>query len=466
MQTSVEPLEGNRVLLTVTVPADEFEQSIDAAYRRFAQQVRIPGFRPGKAPRRILEQSIPVAEARAQAIKDSLPDYYVEAVGAEEIDVIAAPTLDITEGEHGGDITFTAEVEVRPEVRLTGYDELTVVVEIDRATEERVTEQIDAMRERFATLEDSEAAITVGDFARIDIAGSIDGEDVPGLSATDFTYEVGSGILVDELDDAIRGTRPGATLEFSATLPERFGDRAGAEVTFRGEVKAAQQKVLPELTDEWVDENTDAETIEALRTDMALRIDLVGKVQAQMSLRDRVLEAVAEIVPVESPTPLVEREMERRFHDLAHRLEAQGMTIPQYLMAIGQDQETFVAEVREGATKAVLVDLGLRAVATAESLEATDAEVEAEVERIVSEVKGSTKKVRRQLEQQGVIDAVRFDIARGKALQFLVDHATVVDQAGEPVDLTLPEPARRADDANDQNDQDETTETPDVEEQA
>ena len=139
------------------------------------------------------------------------------------------------------------------------------------------------------------------------------------------------------------------------------------------------------------------------------------------------------------------------------------MTIPQYLMAIGQDQETFVAEVREGATKAVLVDLGLRAVADAESLEASEEEVEAEVERIVSEVKGSAKKVRRQLEQQGVIEAVRFDIARGKALQFLVDHSKVVDQAGNTVDLTLPEPTRPADDTNDQ---DQTTETPDVEEQA
>jgi trigger factor len=462
MQTSVEPLEGNRVRLTVTVPADEFEQSIDAAYRRFAQQVRIPGFRPGKAPRRILEQSIPVAEARAQALKDSLPDYYVEAVGAETLDVIAAPTLDITDGEAGGDVTFTAEVEVRPEVRLTGYDELRVVVDLESATDERVSEQIDAMRERFATLEDSESALTVGDFARIDIAAYDGDDEIPGLSASDFTYEVGSGILVDELDEAIRGTRPGATLEFTATLPERFGERAGDEVTFRGEVKAAQQKVLPELTDEWVDEHTESETVDALRAEMATRIELVGRVQAQMSLRDKVLEAVAEIVPVEAPAPLVEREMERRLHDLAHRLEHQGMTIPQYLMAIGQDQESFVAEVREGSTKAVLVDLGLRSVASAEALEATDEEVEAEVERIVAEAKGSSKKLRRQLEQQGIIDAVRFDIARGKALQFLVDHAQVVDQAGNPVDLTLPEPAGPADDSNDTPD---TPDTP-VEEQA
>ena len=142
------------------------------------------------------------------------------------------------------------------------------------------------------------------------------------------------------------------------------------------------------------------------------------------------------------------------------------MTIPQYLMAIGQDQESFVAEVREGSTKAVLVDLGLRSVASAEALEATDEEVEAEVERIVAEAKGSSKKLRRQLEQQGIIDAVRFDIARGKALQFLVDHAQVVDQAGDPVDLTLPEPAGPADDANDTpEDANDTPDTP-VEEQA
>jgi trigger factor len=440
MQTSVEPLEGNQVRLRVQVPAAEFEQSIDAAYRRFAQQVRIPGFRPGKAPRRILEQSIPVEEARAQALKDAIPDYYVEAVGIEVLDVIAAPKLEVVEGEEAGDVVFTAEVEVRPEVRLTGYDELRITVELPSADAEQVEAQIDALRERFASLEDTEEALTVGDYARLDVSGAIDGEAVPGLSASDFVYEVGSGILVDELDEALRGARVGDALAFTATLPDRFGDRAGQEVAFTGAVKATQQKVMPELTDEWVDEHTESETVEALREEMARRFELIGKVQAQVSLRDKVLEELATIVPVEAPTPLVEREMERRLHDLAHRLEHEGMTIPLYLQATGQDQEDFVAEVREGSTKAVLVDLGLRAVARAESLEADETEVEAEVERIVGQVKGAPKKVRRQLEQQGVIDAVRFDIQRGKALQFLVDHAAVVDADGNTVDLTIEPP--------------------------
>jgi trigger factor len=441
MQTSLEPLEGNKVRLLVTISEEEFEKSIDLAYSRFAQQMRIPGFRPGKAPRRIIEQSIPVSEARAQAIKDSLADYYVDAVGEHEIDVIAAPTIDITSGEESGDIVFTAEVEVRPEVRLTGYDELTVVLDIETATPERIEEQIDSMRQRFATLEDTEEALTIGGFARLDIAATIDGEAVPALSAQDFVYEVGSGILVDELDEAVRGSRPGEELSFSSTLTDRFGDREGQVALFTGSVKAAQVKVLPELTDEWADENTESATVDALRTDMALRIDLVAKMQAQMSLRDRVLEELVSIVPIEAPLPLVEREMERRLHDLAHRLEQQGMTIPMYLEAIGQSQEIFVAEVREGSTKAVLVDLGLRSIIAAEEFEASEEEFEAEIERILEQVKGSPKKARRQLEQQGVFEAVRFDIERGKALQFLVDNAKVVDAAGNTVDLSMPEPS-------------------------
>ncbi|AKL73801.1 trigger factor [Actinobacteria bacterium IMCC26256] len=441
MQTSLEPLEGNKVRLLVTISEEEFEKSIDLAYSRFAQQMRIPGFRPGKAPRRIIEQSIPVSEARAQAIKDSLADYYVDAVGEHVIDVIAAPTIDITSGEESGDIVFTAEVEVRPEVRLTGYDELTVVLDIETATPERIEEQIDSMRQRFATLEDTEDALTIGGFARLDIAATIDGEAVPALSAQDFVYEVGSGILVDELDEAVRGSRPGAELSFSSTLTDRFGDREGQVALFTGSVKAAQVKVLPELTDEWADENTESATVDALRTDMALRIDLVAKMQAQMSLRDRVLEELVSIVPIEAPLPLVEREMERRLHDLAHRLEQQGMTIPMYLEAIGQSQEIFVAEVREGSTKAVLVDLGLRSIIAAEEFEASEEEFEAEIERILEQVKGSPKKARRQLEQQGVFEAVRFDIERGKALQFLVDNSKVVDAAGNTVDLSMPEPS-------------------------
>jgi len=222
-------------------------------------------------------------------------------------------------------------------------------------------------------------------------------------------------------------------------LPERFADMAGQEVSFRVLVKDAKRKVLPELTDEWVAEVTEFETVEALRDDSRERISLVAKLQAQMALRDRVLDELAGLVPVEAPEALIQQDMEHRLHDLVHRLEGQGMDIPTYLAATGQDQSSFVDGIREGSIKAVLADLGLRSVVAQEQIEATDDELESEIVRLAERMGEKPERVRRDLDKRGVLEAVRSDIARGKALEFLIDHASVVDQAGDPIDLTLPE---------------------------
>lgn len=439
MQTTVEPLEGNRVKLHVAVPAEEFESAVDAAFRKLAREVRIPGFRPGKAPRRILEARFGPEVAREQALKDGLPEFYADAVVAEELDAIAPPEIEITAGEEDGDVEFDAVVEVRPIVNLTGYDELEVKLDYTAPDDEAVDGQIAGLRERFADLEDSTEPLVDGSYAEIDITGSLEGEPVDGLTASDFLYEVGSGGLVPALDTSLHGKGPGDIVEFTDEMPERFGELAGKEVSFRVLVKDAKKKVLPELTDEWVAEVTEFDTVDALRADSLERISVVGKLQAQMALRDRVLDEVAALVPVEAPDALVQQEMERRLHDLMHRLEAQGMDIPTYLGATGQDQATFVAGIREGSTKAVLADLGLRAVVVAEEIEATDEELDAEIDRLAERLGEKPQRVRRDLDRRGVLEAVRSDIAQGKALEFLIDHATVVDQEGNPVDLTLPD---------------------------
>src|SRR5262249_52938800 len=263
-------------------------------------------------------------------------------------------------------------------------------------------------------------------------------------SATDFLYEVGSGMLVDELDVELHGTSPGAILKFNATLPERFGDRAGQEVTFQVLVKEAKRKVLPEPTDEWVSEVSEFDTIDALRTDGRDRRGLVGKVQAQMLVRDKVLEAAAALVDIEIPEPLVADEMEQRLHDLAHRLEAQGLTIPQYLAATGQEQQAFLDTLRATATEAVRADLALRAGGAQEGIPASDDDVSEEIDRLAERLESKPDRVRKDLERRGAIEALRSDIARNKALRFLVDHAEVVDEDGNQVDLALPEPTESA----------------------
>ncbi len=439
MQTTVEPLENNRIKLHVAVPAEEFEPAVNAAFRKLAGEVRIPGFRPGKAPRRLLEARFGTDVAREQALKDGIPGFYADAIISEEIDAIAPPEIDITAGEEDGDVEFDAVVEVRPVVNLTGYDELTVEIEFPAQDDEAVDKQVEGLRERFGDLEESTEPLIDGNYAEMDISGSVDGEPVDAMTATDFLYEVGSDGLTPALDEALRGKKPGDIVEFTDTLPERFAELAGQEVAFKVLVKDAKRKVLPELTDEWVAEVTEFETIEALREDSRERIGMVAKLQAQMALRDRVLDELSGLVPVEAPDALVSQDMERRLHDLMHRLEAQGMDIPNYLAATGQDQGSFVEGIREGSTKAVLADLGLRAVVVQEQIEASDEEMDAEIDRLAERMGEKPARVRRDLDKQGLLEAVRSDIARGKALEFLIDHTTVVDQDGNTIDLTLPE---------------------------
>jgi trigger factor len=439
LKTSVEPLEGNKVRLRVGVPAVEFEKAIDAAFRKLAQEVKVPGFRPGKAPRRLLEARFGTEVAREQALRDSLPDFYARAVEVADIDVIAAPEIDITAGEEEGDVEFDAVVEVRPVVELEGYDALTVEIPSPAVPDEAVDAQVDGLRERFADLEESNAPLIDGNYAQIDIKGYVHDDVIDALTATDFLYEVGSGMLVPELDVELRGKRAGDILKFNAVLDDRFGERNGQEVAFQVLVKEAKRKVLPAADDEWASEASEFDTIDELRGDVRRRLELVGKVQGQMALRDKVLEAVAGLVDIEVPEALVNQELRGRLEDLAHRLSHQGATIEQYLAVTGQDQEAFLAGLREGATAAVRADLALRAVVAQEAIEASDEDLDAEIARLAERVGQKPDKLRRDLGKRGGLEAVRSDLARGKALQFLVDHANAVDEDGNPVDLTLPD---------------------------
>lgn len=435
----MEPLEGNKVKLHIAVTEQEFEPAVDAAFRKLAREVRIPGFRPGKAPRRILEARFGSEVGREQALKDGLPEFYADAVVAESLDVIAPPEIEITAGEESGSVEFDAVVETRPVVQLSGYEGLRVTLDYTPPSDEDVDRQLTALRERFADLADSDDPLVDGSYASMDLSATIDGEPFDPLTAEDLLYEVGSGGLVPALDEALRGTGPGAVLEFTDTLPERFGDQAGTEVGFRALVKDAKRKVLPELTDEWVRENTDAETGDALREETHRRIDLLGRLQAQMAMRDRVLDELAGLVAIEAPEPLVNQEMESRLHDMMHRLEHQGLTIPQYLAVTGQDQAQFVDELRGGAARAVLADLALRAVVAQEAIEASEEDLEREIDRLAERANEKPQKVRRDLDRRGLVEAVRSDIARGKALQLVVDAAVAVDGSGTEVDISMPE---------------------------
>lgn len=432
MKALVEPLEGNKVKLSVEVDEAEFDKALNAAFKRLAQEVRIPGFRPGKAPRRILEAKLGTSVAREEAVREALPGYYADALRETEVDAIAPPEIDITSGREDGPLAFDAVVEVRPKITVPGYRGIKVTVPSPEATDEDLTAQIDRLRAQGAQLDDVERDARPGDAVVIDIHGHSGGEPVEGAEAIDLTYDVGSGSLVDGLDEQLAGSKAGDVLTFSAELP-------GHEkpVDFRVLVKRVKEKILPEVDDEWAGEVSEFDTLDELRADLANRLSNVKRVNTRLALRNGVGEALAGLVVDEIPAALIEGEVQRRVEDLAHRLQHQGASLTQWLEAIGQSPEEFLEGLRGEAASSVKIDLALRSVAEAESIEVTDADLDAEIAKVATSAGKKPERLRRQLERNDAIPAVRQDLRRAKALEWLIENAEVVDPDGQPIDRAL-----------------------------
>jgi trigger factor len=363
MKAVAEPLEGNKVKLSVEVDEAEFEKAVDAAFRRLAREVKIDGFRPGKAPRRVLEAKLGPGVAREEAMRAALPGYYENALRETDTDAIAQPEIDITAGQDAGPLAFDAVVEVRPVINVPGYDALKVVVPNPEPSEEDVNAQIDRLRNQGAELNDVDRAARTADVVVIDIHGSQGDEVIPGLEATDLTYEVGTGNLVEGLDDHLTGAKAGDVITFATEVPGNEGT-----VDFKVLVKSVKEKVLPEVTDEWASEVSEFDTVEELRADLVTRMTAVRKANAQMALRSGTAQALADLVVDVMPDALIDGEVSRRIEDLAHRLSHQGATLQQWLEATGQSPEDFIAAHREDAIGSVKVDLALRAVVAAENI--------------------------------------------------------------------------------------------------
>ena len=437
MNSTVEPLEGNKVKVSVSVDETEFEGDIDAAFKRIAQEVNLPGFRRGKAPRKLLEARIGLAPAREEALREALPKYYYAAVVEHDVDVIAAPEIDITAGQDDGPVTFDAVVEVRPVVQVPGYDGLRVTMPSPVPGDDEIDAQLDRMRSLEATVETVDRAAEEGDTVVIDIVGTLDGEEQDGLTTDDYSYEVGSGVITAEVDEQLTGASAGDELDFDATHPDEDEER---QLHFTVRVKDVRAKVLPELTDEWAAENSDFETVDELRADLVERMTQVRRAQGSAQLQEKVAQSLAELVTDDVPEALVTHELQTRLQDLGMRLQAQGMGLEQYLMLTGRSQEQLIDEMRESAQVSARVDLALRAVAAAEGIECTDDDLDTEIDAVAERVGEKPAEVRRQLERNDQLPAVRSDIEKRKALEWLLDHVEIVDENGEPVDRSLYEP--------------------------
>jgi len=430
VKATVEALEGNKVKLSVEVDEQEFESAVDAAFKKIAREVRIPGFRPGKAPRRVLESHIGAGAGRAQALNDALPEYYSEAVLANEVDVIAPPDIEIIDGAESGTIKFDAIVEVRPVVTITGYADLTIEIPSTTPSDEEIDAQLERFRNQYGDLEVVERSADTGDYVTVDIEGSQNGEVLEGLVASAYLYEVGSAGIVPELDEQLVGASAGDTRSFDAPHPNgEEEDPLHFDVTVT-EVKA---KVLPELDDEFAAQASEFETMVAWRDDLVTRMTEVRKAQSQMIVREKIGEALADLVTEDLPEPLIAAEMNERLQDMAMRLQAQGLSLEQWLQFSGTDTEQFLDELKSTADRSARVDLALRAIALAEAIAVLEEDLDLEFEAVAARVQQDAEVVREQLTGAGHLPALKVDISKRKALDWLTESVTITDEAGNSI---------------------------------
>ena len=438
METTIETLDGDRVKLTVAVDAAEFDTAVEAAFKRLAKEVRLPGFRPGKAPRKILEARIGSGAGRQEALQSALPDYYGRALAELEVDAIDSPEIQITGGAEEGDLTFDAVIPVRPRPAVAGHGSLRVEIPTPGATDEDVDSQLQMLRNQQSTLKTVERPAVDGDQVTIDIDGTHDGEVVDGLTTTDYLYEVGAGAVVPEIDDNLRWASAGDTVEFDADHPDGEG-----LLNFRIEVKEVQEKVLPEIDDAFAAAASEFDTADELLADLRGRIDTMKKSQAGMLVRDRTAQAVADLVEVDIPEALVEAEIDGRIRDMAMRLHSQGLEFEHYLEAVGTDISALREEYRESAEVSARVDLGLRAVAEAEGLDADQENLDNYLQALAEQAESDVSTVVEMLTGSGRMIEVRADLRKQAALDWLLERVEIVDEDGNEVDrsiLEAPEP--------------------------
>ncbi|MCU1359731.1 MAG: tig [Ilumatobacteraceae bacterium] len=437
MKSTLETLEetpGKRLVkLSLTVDESEFDRDIDQAFRKIGNEIRLPGFRAGKVPRKVLEARIGLAPAREQALRDAIPNYLASAVREHDIDLIATPEVELTSGADDGPVVFDATCELRPEISVPGYGGLRVELPSPVANDEEIDQAVQAELSRHGSLVDVDRPVQSGDHVTLTLAGTRDGDPVAGLNTEDWLYEVGKGWVAPNFDAELLGAVKGAELSFTAT-PNGTEQPADFQVT----VNNVQEMVLPELTDQWVDENIgEFDTVEAFKASLAERIGTTKLNQARNSFIDRVTTSLAELVDIDPPEAMVQGDLQARVQNTVQQFQSQGISLDQWLTATGQDPASFIETLKVQSEKAVKVDLALRAVATAEDITVGDAELDAEYERIAVQVQQKKAQVKRAYEQNDAVTDLIAQLRKTQALDYLLHHVEVVDPDGAPIDREL-----------------------------
>jgi trigger factor len=433
MKSAVENLGPTRIKLTVEVPFAELEPAVNAAYRKVAQQVRVKGFRPGKVPPRIIDQQVGRGAVLEEAINDAVPGLYGDALREQEIEIIGHPEIEVTKFDDGEELVFTAEVDVRPDIELPDYDGMPVTVDDAAFSESEIDEQIEGLRDRFATLAGVERAAASGDYVSIDLSATIDGEPVEDAGANNLSYEVGSDSLVGGLDDAIVGLSVGESKEFETQL--RSGDAGGKTAQATVTVRAVKEKQVPELDDDFAQTASEFDTIDELREDIRSRMGRIKTLTQGMQARDKVLETLLGLVEVPMPEHVLGDEVSYRKQQMDEQLAEAGLTKEAYAESQEQTVEEIDKEIEENASQAIKAQFVLDAIAKKEELSVDESDITDQIVRRAQQSGMRADEFAQQVVSAGQLGPLMADIRRGKALALVMERAAITDASGNEVDL-------------------------------
>ncbi len=433
MKSAVETLSPTRAKLTVEVPFEELKPSLDAAYKKIAQQINVPGFRRGKVPPTVIDRQVGRGAVLDEAINAVLPQKYVEALQENSLEPVAQPEIEVTRLEDNETLEFTAEVEVKPAITLPDYSGVEAKVDDIELTDDDVEEQVQALRERFATLLDVDRAAADGDVVVIDLKATQDGEVVEGAEVTGMSYQVGKGGMLDGLDDALTGMSQGDEKTFTSQLVG--GDLVGQEVEVAVAVSQVQQQELPELDDEFAQLASEFDTAEELQADVRERLGRGKRLEQAAAARDAVLESLLERVEVPLPEQMVADELTGRRQNIEQQLAYAGITMDKYLEDEEQTQEEFEAELERRVRDAITAQFLLDEIAKKEELGVDQAELSQHLVRRAQQSGQDPQEFANHMFEHNHVPEMVQEILRGKALAAIVETATVTDASGNVVEL-------------------------------
>jgi trigger factor len=433
VKTDVEELSPTRVRLSVEVPFDELKPSLDKAYREVGRQVRIPGFRPGRVPPPVIDRRVGRDVVLTQAVNDAIPELYTKAVTDSDVVALGQPEVEITNLDDGKELTFTAEVDIRPRFDLPDLSTVAVTVDDTLVTPDEVAERLAMLQDRFASLKGVQRPVEDGDHVSIDLSASVDGQPVEDAQASGLSYAVGSDSLLDGLDQTLTGMSAGESATFTSELAG--GEFAGREAEVTVTVHSVKAKEVPDLDDDFAQLASEFDTLGELRADTRAQLERDKTMQQVIQARNSALEAVLAQVDMPLPEAVVAEEAKHNREAILDQLNRAGASLDGYLEMTGQTEEQFETDIEERARRSVKVTFVLDELARNEELGVDQAELSAYVMRQAEQMGVSPDQLAQQLVDNGQLNFAAAEVLRGKAMNVIAERVKVTDKSGNPVDI-------------------------------